>query len=71
MTEKEYLTGEKAKERAQVFADELKDLMLKYSAELNVDIHGDAYAYMFFDFRGNDKTVWVGRWTDGTDLEVR
>ena len=67
----EYLTGKEAEERAYKFANELESLMIKYGAELNVDVHGDAYVDMFFDFRGNDKTVWVGRWTDGQDLEVR
>jgi len=71
MTEKEYLTGEKAEKYAHAFAEELKSLMLKYDAELGVDVTGDAYASMFFDFNWCDKTVWVGKWTDGTDLEVQ
>jgi hypothetical protein len=67
----EYLTGKEAEEHAYAFANELESLMIKYGAELNVDITGDAYAHMFFDFNQCGNTVWVGSWTDGKDLEVR
>lgn len=71
MTEKEYLTGEKAEAHAKAFAEELKALMAKYDAQLDVDVVGDAYARMFFNFSWCDKNVQVGTWTDGTELEVR
>lgn len=66
----EWKSGEDGRQHAQAFAEELKQLMLKYEAELCVDIHGDAWAEMQFDFNCCSAGVYVGRFTDGTDLKI-
>lgn len=66
----EWKSSEEGMQHAEAFAEELKQLMLKYEAELCVDIHGDAWVEMEFGFNCCSASVYVGNFTDGTNLKI-
>ena len=70
----EWKIDEEARAHAQAFADELAALMKKYDAEFNANISTYGYeGYTVepeFCFNCCNNTVFVGTFSDGSDLEV-
>ena len=74
MTIMTYVTGEEARNHAQAFAEELRQLLERYQAEIEVETTFFGYngvsSEIVIDFGCCDARVEVGTWSDGSDLEV-